>query len=86
MKCKCIVRADFGVVRNLVAPFIVGETCIDRFVKCIFPPEKKVVPYSPERVPMMLLTMQASKDDQRDNNQERLILLVESRKVYSKQV
>lgn len=60
----CRVRIDFGVVRNLAVSVLLGKTFIDRFVKSIFPAEMKVAPYNSKPVPILILTMQKTKDEQ----------------------
>lgn len=45
------VKVVYGAVRNLSIPVLLAIPFIDGFVKCIFPPEQKIVIYSSKGVP-----------------------------------
>lgn len=49
-----VLRVMSGIVRNLTVPVLLGTSFIDRFIKVIFASERKIVPFNP---PPVLIVM-----------------------------
>lgn len=49
------VRVRLGVVRNLAVPVLLETSFIDMFVKGIFSPERRVVPYNSKEVLVLVI-------------------------------
>lgn len=49
------IRVVFDVVRSLAVPDAVGISFIDRFLKSIFPTERKLVTFNSELVPVLVI-------------------------------
>lgn len=82
----CRVRVHFGVGRNFAVSVLLAITFIHRFLRAIFPAERKVVPYNSKPVLILILTTPTTKDDQEHNQHEHSILFMESDNVDSNKV
>lgn len=82
----CRVRVDFGIIRNTSVPILLGTSVINRFVKRVFPAERKVAPYNFRQIPILKITMLTSEDDPKNSIFKASFLLVESEHVKPQKV
>lgn len=70
------IRVMFGIVRNLVVPALLGTSCIDIFIKGIFPTEGKIAPST--SVTVTILTVHEEEINKTEKQEaENVIIIME---------